>query len=97
MHVKDVLDDLDIRVDLPQHWYSTDVSNEFEDADLVENDEIIKIKVEGEKNIIFEVKVADGDMGKVIGRQGKIAQSIRTVMKAVANRKDKKVTVEFIG
>ena len=35
-------------------------------------------------------------MGKIIGRQGKIAQSIRTVMKAVANRKDKKVNVEFI-
>ena len=61
MHVKDVLDDLDIRVDLPQHWYSTDVSNEFEDADLVENDEIIKIKVEGEKNtkVIF-IDVDDG-------------------------------------
>ena len=65
---------------------------------LVDNQEAVEVKeVEGEKNIIFEVKVADGDMGKVIGRQGKIAQSIRTVMKAVANRKDKKVTVEFIG
>ena len=65
---------------------------------LVDNQEAVEVKeVEGEKNIIFEVKVADGDMGKVIGRQGKIAQSIRTVMKAVSNRKDKKVTVEFIG
>lgn len=65
---------------------------------LVDNQESVEIKeVEGEKNIIFEVKVAEEDMGKVIGRQGKIAQSIRTVMKAVANRKDKKVTVEFIG
>lgn len=65
---------------------------------LVDNQEAVEVKeVEGEKNIIFEVKVADGDMGKVIGRQGKIAQSIRIVMKAVANRKDKKVTVEFIG
>ena len=54
------------------------------------------IEVEDEKNIIFKVQVADGDMGKIIGRQGKIAQSIRTVMKAVANRKDKKVNVEFI-
>ena len=58
MHVKDVLD---IRVDLPQHWYSTDVSNEFEDADLVENDEIIKIKVEGEKNTkVIVIDVDDG-------------------------------------
>ena len=65
---------------------------------LVDNKEAVEIKeVEGEKNIIFEVKVAEEDMGKIIGRQGKIAQSIRTVMKAVANRKDKKVTVEFIG
>jgi uncharacterized protein len=65
---------------------------------LVENPEAVEIKeVEGEKNIIFEVKVAEGDMGKIIGRQGKIAQSIRTIIKAVANRKDKKVTVEFIG
>ena len=61
MHVKDVLDDLDIRVDLPQHWYSTDVSNEFEDADLVENDEIINIKVEGEKNTkVIVIDVDDG-------------------------------------
>lgn len=65
---------------------------------LVDNKELVEIKeVEGEKNIIFEVKVAEEDMGKIIGRQGKIAQAIRTVMKAVANRKDKKVTVEFIG
>ena len=65
---------------------------------LVDDQEAVEVKeVEGEKNIIFEVKVAEEDMGKIIGRQGKIAQSIRTVMKAVANRKDKKVTVEFIG
>ena len=65
---------------------------------LVDNQEAIEIKeVEGEKTIIFEVKVAEEDMGKIIGRQGKIAQSIRTVMKAVANKNDKKITVEFIG
>ena len=50
MHVKDLLDDLDIRVKLPQHWYSTDISNDFEDANLLENDEIIKIEAAGEKN-----------------------------------------------
>ena len=65
---------------------------------LVDDQDSVEIKeVENEKSIIFEVRVADGDMGKIIGRQGKIAQSIRTVMKAVANRKDKKITVEFIG
>ncbi|MCQ2971521.1 MAG: hypothetical protein MJ226_08065 [archaeon] len=61
MHVKDVLDDLDIRAKLPQHWYSTDVSNEFEDAELVRNDEIIKIRVEGEKNTkVIIIDVDDG-------------------------------------
>ena len=55
---------------------------------LVDNQESIKIEeAEDEKNIIFKVQVADGDMGKIIGRQGKIAQSIRTVMKAVANKR----------
>ena len=61
MHVKDILDDLDIRVKLPQHWYSTDVSNEFEDAELIENDDIIKIKAEGENNTkIIVIDVDDG-------------------------------------
>ena len=65
---------------------------------LVDNPEAVEIKeVENEKSIVFEVKVADEDFGKVIGKQGKIAQSIRTVMRAIANRKDKKVTVEFMG
>jgi len=65
---------------------------------LVDNKDAVQInEVDGEKTIVFEVKVDEKDFGKVIGRQGKIAQSIRTVMKAVANRKDKKVTVEFLG
>ena len=65
---------------------------------LVDDQDAVEVKeVEGEKNIIFEVKVAEGDMGKIIGRQGKIAQSIRTVMKAVASKEHKKATVEFIG
>ena len=75
MHVKDLLDDLDIRVKLPQHWFSTDISNEFEDAKLIENDEIIKIQVEGEKNTkVIVIDINDGMSvvtrfpdGKVIG------------------------------
>ncbi len=64
---------------------------------LVDNCEQVEIKeTENEKNIIFEVKVSKEDMGKIIGRQGKIAQSIRTVMKAVASKNNKKVIVEFI-
>ena len=51
----------------------------------------------GEKSVVFEVKVAEGDMGKIIGKQGRLAKSIRTVIKAVANKESKRVTVEFIG
>lgn len=64
---------------------------------LVDEKSAVEIKeLEGEKNIAFEVKVADKDMGKVIGKEGKIAKSIRTVMKAVANKERKKVTIEFM-
>lgn len=64
---------------------------------LVENTEEVTIteKEEG-KTILFEVKVAEADMGKVIGRQGRVAKSIRTVMKSVAGKEHKKVVVEFL-
>ena len=68
------------------------ISNLVDDKDAVEINE-----VNGEKSIVFEVKVAEGDMGKVIGKQGRLAKSIRTVMKALAAREHKKVSVEFIG
>lgn len=67
-------------------------------SNLVDEKESIEIKkIDNEKSIVFEVKVAESDMGKVIGRQGRLAKSIRTVMKAVAAREHKKVSVEFIG
>ena len=65
---------------------------------LVDNKDSVEInEVNGEKSIVFEVKVAEGDMGKIIGKQGRLAKSIRTVIKAVANKEHKRVTVEFIG
>ena len=65
---------------------------------LVEDKASISInEIEDERSVTFEVKVAESDMGKVIGKQGKIAQSIRTVMKAVAAREHRRVSVEFIG
>ena len=75
MHVKDLLDSLGIRIKLPQHWFSTDVSNEFEDAELIQNDEIIKIETVGEKNTkLIVIDINDGMSvvtkfpdGKVIG------------------------------
>lgn len=67
-------------------------------SNLVDNEEAVEInQIDSEKSIIFEVKVAEADMGKVIGKQGRLAKSIRTVMKAVAAREHKKVSVEFIG
>ena len=56
----------------------------------------IEEKQEGEMTI-FEVKVAEADMGKVIGREGRIAKSIRTVMRAVAAKENKRISIEFIG
>jgi predicted RNA-binding protein YlqC (UPF0109 family) len=45
---------------------------------------------------LLELRVAEDDMGKVIGRQGRIAKALRTVVKAAATRENKKVTVEII-
>lgn len=66
-------------------------------SNLVDDKEAVEInQIDGEKSITFEVKVAEGDMGKVIGRQGRIAKSIRTIMKAFASKEHKKVSVEFV-
>ncbi len=64
---------------------------------LVNNPSEVSInEVGGEKSIVFEVKVAGSDMGKVIGKEGRIAKAIRTIMKALAAKEGKKVSVEFI-
>ena len=64
---------------------------------LVDEQEAVSIKeIEGERTVVFEVSVADKDVGKVIGKEGKIAKSIRTIMKALAAKESKKITVEFI-
>ena len=55
------------------------------------------VEKENEKSICYEVKVAKNDMGKVIGKQGKMAKSIRTLMKAVAAKEHKKISIEFVG
>ena len=64
---------------------------------LVDNKEAVKIEEENtEKEIVFKVTVENSDMGKVIGKQGRIAKSIRTVMKSVSAKEGKKVAVEFL-
>lgn len=64
---------------------------------LVEDKSQIQInEVDGEKSTIFEVKVAESDMGRVIGKEGRIAKAIRTIFKAIGAKKQKKITIEFI-
>ena len=64
---------------------------------LVDYPEAVDVReVEGEQSVILELRVAEGDMGKVIGKKGRIAQSIRTVMQAAASRENKRVVVEII-
>ncbi|HHV13867.1 MAG TPA: KH domain-containing protein [Clostridiales bacterium] len=59
-------------------------------------DEVVVTEKETDKAIVVELKVASEDMGKVIGKQGRIAKSIRTVVKAAATKDDKKVIVEIL-
>lgn len=64
---------------------------------LVDNPEMVQVnEIAGEQSIVLELKVAPEDMGKVIGKQGRIAKAIRTVVKAAAIKDNKRVVVEII-
>ena len=64
---------------------------------LVDNpDEVLVTEKENGKNITVELHVAPSDMGKVIGKQGRIAKAIRSVVKAASSKDKKKVDVEII-
>ena len=64
---------------------------------LVEHpDEVVVTETENEKSILVELKVAPSDMGKVIGKQGRIAKAIRSVVTAASSKEDKKVVVEIL-
>ncbi len=64
---------------------------------LVDHPEKVSVNmIEKEKSCIIELRVDPEDMGKVIGRQGKIARAIRVVVKAAATKLNKKVIVEII-
>ena len=63
---------------------------------LVENKEAVQItRIDDERGTLLKVKVAQEDMGKVIGKQGRIAKAIRTVMKAITAKEHKKVGIIF--
>ena len=59
-------------------------------------DQVQVTETENDKAVVLELKVAQSDMGKVIGKQGRIAKAIRTVVKAAASKEDRKVIVEIM-
>ncbi|MEN6364073.1 MAG: KH domain-containing protein [Rectinema sp.] len=64
---------------------------------LVDDPEAVQINViEGEKSTILELKVAEADVGKVIGKHGRIAKAIRTILSASAGAQDKRVMLEIL-
>lgn len=64
---------------------------------LVDNPDLVAVnEVEGSQSLIIELKVAPEDMGKIIGKQGRIAKAIRTVVKAAATKENKRVIIEII-
>lgn len=64
---------------------------------LVDNpDKIFVEEIVDGKNILLKLKVDDSEMGKVIGKKGRIAKSIRTVLKSVSNKKKVNVTLEIV-
>ncbi|MDR1953917.1 MAG: KH domain-containing protein [Clostridiales Family XIII bacterium] len=64
---------------------------------LVDNPDAVDVRtIEEDDAVVIELRVADSDMGKVIGKQGRIAKAMRTVVKAVATRENKRVSVEIL-
>ena len=63
---------------------------------LVDNkDEVQITRVDDERGVLLRVKVAKDDMGKVIGKQGRVAKAIRTVMKSITSKENKTVGIIF--
>jgi uncharacterized protein len=64
---------------------------------LVDHPDDVKIEViEGERSVILQLKVNQEDIGKVIGKQGRIAQALRTLVKAAATKQGKNAIVEIL-
>jgi len=64
---------------------------------LVDNPEHVQIsELEGEQSVVYEVRVAPEDMGKIIGKQGRIAKAMRTIVKAAGVKSGKKAMVEIL-
>ena len=64
---------------------------------LVDHPDDVSVKrVDGENTVVYELRVNDDDMGKVIGKQGRIAKAIRTVIRSASAKTGKKVIVDII-
>jgi predicted RNA-binding protein YlqC (UPF0109 family) len=64
---------------------------------LVDNPDNVQIEeIAGEKTIIYELKVGEGDLGKVIGKEGRMAKAIRTILTAASMKKGKRAQLEII-
>ena len=59
-------------------------------------EEVVVTEKQSGKTTVLELKVASSDMGKVIGKQGRIAKAIRAVVKAAASKEDQKVVVDIL-
>jgi hypothetical protein len=59
-------------------------------------DQVVVTETETDKSVVVELRVAQSDMGKVIGKQGRIAKAIRSVVKAAASKSEKKVIVDIM-
>lgn len=71
---------------------------EFLAKSLVDSPDDVQInQIDAEQSMILELRVASTDIGKVIGKQGRIAQALRTLMKAASVKAGKRVMVEIIG
>jgi predicted RNA-binding protein YlqC (UPF0109 family) len=64
---------------------------------LVDHPDKVEVKeITGEKSIIFELRVGEGDLGKVIGKEGRTAKSIRTIISAAAMKQGKRTVLEIL-
>jgi len=59
-------------------------------------DEVVVNEVSGEQSTVFELRVAEGDLGKVIGKQGRTARSIRTLLGAVGTKLNRRYSLEIL-
>lgn len=70
---------------------------EFIAKSLVDNPDAVTVtEVDGEKATVFELRVGKGDLGKVIGKQGRTARSMRTLLNAAASRSGKRAVLEIL-